>query len=161
MDIEHKIASLKCSWVKWLYTENFHKWKIIPLQYINFLVKTSSFILTLTSQKIPYYIFLASTKIYWNFELNIIKLSIATSKNPLVVNTIRINSFCYNVITCARFHLKQMWRLMKAKTEMKREHWTKRPNWSSCTKLALRASWTHGLIAQSIRASEWNSVVVV
>ena len=27
-----------------------------------------------------------------------------------------------NVITCARLHLKQMWQLTKAKTEMKREH---------------------------------------
>ena len=51
-----------------------------------------------------------------------------------------------NVITCARLRLKQMWRLTKAKTEMKCEHWTKRWNWSSYTKLALRASWTHGLI---------------
>ena len=25
VDIEHKIASLKCSWVKRLYTENFHE----------------------------------------------------------------------------------------------------------------------------------------
>ena len=50
--------------------------------------------------------------------------------------------------------------LTKAETEMKREHWTKRWNWSSCTKLWLRVSWTHGLIAQSVRASEWNSVVV-
>ena len=33
-------------------------------------------------------------------------------------------------------------------------------NWSGCTKLALSASWTHGLIAQSVRASERNSVVV-
>ena len=33
-------------------------------------------------------------------------------------------------------------------------------NWSSCTKLALRAGWTHGLIAQSVKASEQNSVVV-
>ena len=33
-------------------------------------------------------------------------------------------------------------------------------NWSSCTKLALSASLTLGLIAQSIRASERNSVVV-
>ena len=33
-------------------------------------------------------------------------------------------------------------------------------NWKSCTKLALSASWTHGLIAQSVRASERNSVVV-
>ena len=65
-----------------------------------------------------------------------------------------------NVITCPRLRLKQMCQLTKAKTEMKREHWTKRWNWSSCTKLALRASWTHGLIAQSVRASERNSVVV-
>ena len=35
VDIEHKIASLKCCWVKRLCTENFHGWKIIPLQYIN------------------------------------------------------------------------------------------------------------------------------
>ena len=54
----------------------------------------------------------------------------------------------------------QMWWLTKEKTKIKREHWTKRWNWSSCTKLALRASWIHGLIAQSVRASEWNSVVV-
>ena len=33
-------------------------------------------------------------------------------------------------------------------------------NWSSCTKLALSASWTHGLMAQSVRASGRNSVVV-
>ena len=33
VDIEHKIASLKCSWVKWFYTEN--EWKIIPLQSVN------------------------------------------------------------------------------------------------------------------------------
>ena len=33
-------------------------------------------------------------------------------------------------------------------------------NWSSCTKLALSASWIHGLIAQSKKASERNSVVV-
>ena len=31
-----------------------------------------------------------------------------------------------NVITCARLRLKQMWRLAKAKTEMKYEHWTKK-----------------------------------
>ena len=35
-----------------------------------------------------------------------------------------------------------------------------RCNWSSCTKLALRVSWTHGLISQSVRASERNSLVV-
>ena len=36
----------------------------------------------------------------------------------------------------------------------------KRWNLSSCTKLALSVSWTHGLIAQSVRSSERNSVVV-
>ena len=35
-----------------------------------------------------------------------------------------------------------------------------RSNWSSWTKLALSACWTHGLITQLIRASERNSVVV-
>ena len=33
-------------------------------------------------------------------------------------------------------------------------------NWSSYTELALSVSWTHGLLAQSVRASEQNSVVV-
>ena len=31
VDIKHKINSLKCSWIKRLYTGNFHEWKIIPL----------------------------------------------------------------------------------------------------------------------------------
>ena len=50
------------------------------------------------------------------------QLSIATSKDPSVVNTICINHFAAKVITCARFHLKQMWRLKKAVAEMKCEH---------------------------------------
>ena len=33
------------------------------------------------------------------------QLSIATSKNPSVMNTIDINSVRYNVITCARLRL--------------------------------------------------------
>ena len=82
VDIEQKIASLKCSWVKRLYTETFHEWKIIPLQYTNFLVKTLSFILTLTSWKIPYHIFLSSTKIYWNFGLNIIQINVPYYLQP-------------------------------------------------------------------------------
>ena len=64
-----------------------------------------------------------------------------------------------SVTTFARVRLMQMWWLTKTKTEMKREHWKKRWNWSICTKLALRASWTHDLIVQSVRASERNSVV--
>ena len=44
VDIEHEIVSLKFSWVKRLYTENFYEWKIIPLQYINkLLVKNFKF----------------------------------------------------------------------------------------------------------------------
>ena len=64
------------------------------------------------------------------------------------------------MITCAILGLKKMWRLTKAKTKMKREHWTKKWNSSNYTKGARKASWTHGLIAQSVRAAERNSVVV-
>ena len=48
------------------------------------------------------------------------QLSLATSKNSSVVNTICINLFRYtHVITSAKFRLKQTWRLMKAIAEMK------------------------------------------
>ena len=52
------------------------------------------------------------------------QLSMATSKNPSVVNTICISSLCYtHVITSVRFRLKkQTWRLTKAMAEMKHEH---------------------------------------
>ena len=39
-------------------------------------------------------------------------------------------------------------------------HWIKRWNWSNSTKLALSVSWIHGLIAQLVRASEQNQVVM-
>ena len=35
VDINLKIASLKCSWIRRLYNECHHDWKIIPLNYIN------------------------------------------------------------------------------------------------------------------------------
>ena len=54
---------------------------------------------------------------------------------------LRISSFhCTHVITSRKF-LK--WNLTL----------NKRWYWSSCAKLAVSASWTHGLIAQSVRAS--------
>ena len=53
-----------------------------------------------------------------------------------------------------------MRRLIKAKAQIKCEHWTRRWNWRSCTNFALSAGWTHGLIAQSVRAAEQNSVGV-
>ena len=42
-----------------------------------------------------------------------------------------------------------------------KEMWTLNKIWncSSCAKVALNVSWNRGLIAQSVRASEWNSVV--
>ena len=44
------------------------------------------------------------------------QLSIATSTNPSVANSICISSFLYtHVITSKKFALKQTWRLMKAK----------------------------------------------
>ena len=35
VDIDLKVISLQCSWVKKLYDENFHEWKIIPLHLIS------------------------------------------------------------------------------------------------------------------------------
>ena len=34
VDINSKIASLQCSWVKRLYDDKFHEWKLIPLHLI-------------------------------------------------------------------------------------------------------------------------------
>ena len=34
VDRKSKITSLQCSWVKKLYDESFHRWKIIPLNLI-------------------------------------------------------------------------------------------------------------------------------
>ena len=34
VDVNLKVLSLQCSWVKKLYDENFHEWKIIPLHLI-------------------------------------------------------------------------------------------------------------------------------
>ena len=87
-------------------------------------------------------------------------LSIVTSKMlQRWIACVSIHS-TNSVIASARFRLKQMWRLAKAVTKMICEHWTKRCNWSSCTMLALRMSWNHGLMAQLVRESERNSVVV-
>ena len=34
-DINTKIASLQCSWIKRLYDDSFHEWKMIPLHLIS------------------------------------------------------------------------------------------------------------------------------
>ena len=44
--------------------------------------------------------------------------------------------------------------------KIKPQHWTKRWNWNRNPKLAVSASQTHGLIAQLVKASEWNPVVL-
>ena len=77
-----------------------------------------------------------------------------------MLNTICINHSAANVITSGRFNLKQIWWLKKPRAKTKCEHWTKRWNWSNCTKLALSGSWTDSLVPQSVRESERNSVVV-
>ena len=90
------------------------------------------------------------------------QLSIATSKIfQWWLPYVSIHS-ATNVINCAKFRLKQIWRLTKAMAKVKCKHWTKRWNWSSCTKFGLSVSWTHGLIVQSVKVSERkrNSVVV-
>ena len=35
VDINTKIASLQCSWIKQLYDDSFHEWQLIPLHLIN------------------------------------------------------------------------------------------------------------------------------
>ena len=34
VDIDSKIASLQCSWIKRLYDDEFHEWKLIALHLI-------------------------------------------------------------------------------------------------------------------------------
>ena len=54
------------------------------------------------------------------FKFHSGQLSIATSKNPSVMNTICINSFrSTHVINSTKFRLKQTWRLTKTIAEMK------------------------------------------
>ena len=35
VDVNTKIASLQCSWIKQLYDNSFHEWKLIPFHLIN------------------------------------------------------------------------------------------------------------------------------
>ena len=45
VDIFSKVANLQCSWIKRLFDNNFHKWKLIPLCIIRqYLGKTLNFI---------------------------------------------------------------------------------------------------------------------
>ena len=37
VDVFTKVISLQCSWIRGLYDENFHEWKIIP----SYLIKTN------------------------------------------------------------------------------------------------------------------------
>ena len=54
------------------------------------------------------------------FKSQLGQLSIYTSNNPSLVNTICINSFRYtHVISSTKFRLKQTWGLTKAMAQMK------------------------------------------
>ena len=56
----------------------------------------------------------------YGFKSQSDQLSVATSKNPSVVNTRCSNSFRYtHVITSTKYRLKQTWRLTKAIAEIK------------------------------------------
>ena len=45
VDIFSKVVNLQCSWIKRLFDNNFHKWKLIPLYLIRqYLGKTLNFI---------------------------------------------------------------------------------------------------------------------
>ena len=85
---------------------------------------------------------------------------IVNSKNPSVVNTICIIHSA-TLMRLPQENLNQSkrgdWRRPQPKWNLTLNKWW---NWNSCPKLALSASWTHDLIAQSVRASERNSVVV-
>ena len=85
------------------------------------------------------------------------KISMTTLKNPSVVNSICIMyqvdyfykvSIKTNVVTGEGNRQNEIW------------HLTNRWNWNSCRKLALSASWTRGLIPQSVRVSERNLEVM-
>ena len=92
VDVEHKIASLKCSWVKQLFTENFHEWKTIPLQYINKLFgKTFKFHYNLDIRK--------STLSYFpSFYKDILKLwNKYYSNQPSLPSTFVSQCLCFNV----------------------------------------------------------------
>ena len=52
------------------------------------------------------HIYIINIYIYRCIYIHSGQLSIAASKNPSVMNTICINSFRYNVTTCARLRLK-------------------------------------------------------
>ena len=34
VDINKKVANLQCSWIKRIYDDSFHEWKLIPLKFI-------------------------------------------------------------------------------------------------------------------------------
>ena len=97
VDTEHKIANLKCSWVKQLYTENFHESKIIPLQYINKLFDKNS------NLNIP-----KNTLSYFpRFYKDILKLwSIYYSNQPSLPLTIVSQYMWFNSFIKIVFHRK-------------------------------------------------------
>ena len=48
VDLRNKITTMQCSWIKRLFEDDFHGWKIIPLFLIDkHLGKNSSFIIKL------------------------------------------------------------------------------------------------------------------
>ena len=75
----------------------------------------------------------------------------------------RLGTCFLNLYACSMFFfffwMTQEWLKWNLNTDQQLKLENKRWNWSSSTKFALSASWTHGLIVQSVRVSERNSVV--
>ena len=107
----------------------------------------------------PYIYKVLKLKIQWLWvQIPLRPIFYSYFKNASVVNTIYIDWFRYERDYLCEISLKYF---ATDEGNGRNEMWTldKTWNWSSCRKLALSASWTHGLIAQSARASERNAVM--
>ena len=87
IDIKAKIQSLHLSWVKRLYSQNFHPWKNIPQKLIEFEYKQ--------------YIFYSNTSItppdtFPVFYINLIKAWGNLYQNPITPDTVLCQSIWYN-----------------------------------------------------------------
>ena len=86
-------------------------------------------------------------------------MQLFTHLQPLNSVTSRAVYICTHVITSRKLRLKQMWRLTKAIAKMKPDT-EQTMKLEQLHKVGSEYELTHGLMAQSVKASEWNSVVV-
>ena len=87
IDILNKIISLQCSWIRRLYDNSFHEWKLIPL----FLIKNSFG----SSVKFHSNVFFKRNEI--NFFHLSLRRSFCTEKNILPESLRYHLAFCLNI----------------------------------------------------------------